>query len=54
MRHHLPFGPRRKTTGRGPRVGERGRGGLAGPAKGRAPVAGGVDGPMGGERGVGW
>jgi hypothetical protein len=44
----------RKTTGRGPRVGERGWGGLAGPAKGRGLVAGGGGGPMGGERGVGW
>jgi hypothetical protein len=30
-----------------------GRGGLAGPAKGRGPVAGGGNGPMGGQRGVG-
>jgi hypothetical protein len=43
----------RKTTGRGPRVGERGWGGLAGLAQGRGPVVGGGGGPMGGERGVG-
>jgi hypothetical protein len=52
-----PFGPERKTTERGPRVSERGWGGLAGPAKGRGPVVGGGGGPMGGERGVsrlGW
>jgi hypothetical protein len=48
------FGSGRKTTGRGLRVGERGRGVLAGPAKGRGPVVGGAGGPMGGERGVGW
>jgi hypothetical protein len=39
-------------TGRGPRVGERGHGGLAGLAKGRGPMAGGGGSPMGGERGV--
>jgi hypothetical protein len=41
-------------TGRCLRVGERGRGGLGGPAKGRGPVAGGGSGLMGGEMGVGW
>jgi hypothetical protein len=40
-------------TGRGPRVSERGRGRLAGPAKGRGPVAGGNSDAMRGERGVG-
>jgi hypothetical protein len=45
--------PGRKTIGRCPRVGERGRGGLTGPAKGRGLVAGGGGGPMAGERGVG-
>jgi hypothetical protein len=44
----------RKTIGRGLCVSESGQGGLAGPAKGRGPVASGGGGPMGGERGVGW
>jgi hypothetical protein len=40
-------------TGRVPCVGERGRGGLAGPTKGQGRVVGGGGGPMGGERGLG-
>jgi hypothetical protein len=47
------FGQGRKTIGRGLRVGERGRGELARPGKGRGPVAGGGGITMGGERGVG-
>jgi hypothetical protein len=50
---HQPFGSGRKTFEWGPRVGERGRGGLAGPAKGRGLVAGGGGSPMGRLRGVG-
>jgi hypothetical protein len=50
---HWPFDLGSKMTGWGPRVGQRGRGGLAGLAKGRGPVAIGGGGPMGGERGVG-
>jgi hypothetical protein len=53
VRQRRPFGPGRKMTGRGPRVGERRWGRLARPAKGRGPVVGGGSGPMGGERGVG-
>jgi hypothetical protein len=50
---HRPFGSGRKRTRRGPCVSARGWGGLAWPANGRGPVAGGGGIPMGGERGVG-
>jgi hypothetical protein len=53
MRWRWPFDPGRKMTRRGPRAGERGRGGLAGPTKGQGLVARGGVGPMGGKRRVG-